>query len=111
MALTVAQFRVQFPEFADIVAYPDTLVDARQQQALRRISTTYFGVQGNDAHGNLTAHLLIHLAPGRSGGAQNVKAGTASVQYAMTTKALEQTAYGREYLYLVRINGGPILAN
>lgn len=115
MALTLAAFRARWTAFADVVTYPDTLVDLVLQEASRRVSPVYFRNRENDAHGHLTAHLLTLTTPG-GGGAQaasgiaSVSAGSVSVSFVQPNGAtdpagLATTSYGREFIAIRRSVG------
>lgn len=58
--MSLATFRVQYPEFA---AVGDALVEAKLADALSRTDATGFGDDADAAQGLLAAHLL-GIAPG-----------------------------------------------
>ncbi len=60
MAMSLATFRVEYPEF---VAVGDVLVSAKLAAALTRTDTTGFGDDADAAQGLLAAHLLA-MGPG-----------------------------------------------
>lgn len=60
MAMSLATFRVRFPEF---VAVGDALVEAALADALSRTDSTGFGDDADAAQGLLAAH-LIAMGPG-----------------------------------------------
>jgi hypothetical protein len=110
--LTLAEFRLDYPAFADLTAFPDAFVDRALQRAGRRVSEDGFGELLNDAHGLLTAHLLEYLSIQRGGGAQSVTAGSVSVTFpaAFGVRGLEMTSYGKEFIELVNLMGPAMFA-
>lgn len=106
MTLSVAEFRLEFPEFADTSAYSNDYVQRKLDQAARRMDASFFGDVADDAQGYMTAHLItINPPTGSAGGrvVSSVTAGSASVTYESSHTAgrgLESTGYGRNYLEL-----------
>ncbi len=60
MALDVAAFRVRHPEFKGV---DSGLITVKLADAVKRLSPAVFGTRYDEAHGNLTAHLLAGGAP------------------------------------------------
>lgn len=60
MALDVAAFRVRHPEFKGV---DSGLITVKLADAVKRLSPAVFGNRYDEAHGNLTAHLLAGGAP------------------------------------------------
>lgn len=114
MALTIADFRLFYPEFADLVLWPDILVDNRLLQALRRVQECYFGARLDDAQGLLAAHLLKLMGNAAGGGGigsiVEVQDGSTRIRFPEGTgsfqSSLGRTGYGQEFLFLVRLSGG-----
>jgi hypothetical protein len=105
--LTLARFRILYPQWADDTAYPDELVDHRMQMAEVQIGEDYWGDKADFAHGLLAAHLMEYLDASRGSGAQSVTAGPVTVTYpaAFGVPALEMTGYGKQYLALLNTLG------
>lgn len=108
MAFDRAAFRLHFPEFTSVVAYPNDLVDYWAALAELEISTTRFGAVRPNAVELLTAHYLataklntIGSNPGTGGGAvTSKKVGDVAISYdtkfldSVTGMAYSGTRYG-----------------
>jgi hypothetical protein len=107
--LSVADFRAEFPEFADTFAFSTDLIQRKLDQAERRISWDYLGDRADDAQGYLAAHLLLMSTNASLGmGVQSVTGGPISVSYAGASadgSGYGATGYGREFLALVQLAG------
>lgn len=120
MALLISEFRVFFPEFSNATSYPDALVDARLQTALRIISAAYFGARASDAQAYLAAHLLAIgpaagvVGPGAAMSPVEVQDGSTRIRFAESSSAglygsLSRTSYGQIYERMVKLGGGPMV--
>lgn len=58
MAVTVAQFRIDFPQFADDTAYPDSNIERSLTRSALRLDSTVWGSLYDEAQSYLAAHLL-----------------------------------------------------
>ncbi len=117
MTLLLADFRIRWPAFASVATYGDTLVDRVLQDAAKRAVVKRFGDFADEAQGNLAAHILSILTStqGGAGGGRVVKsvtAGPATITYesgtvagAISPSSLATTAYGLEYLTLLKATG------
>jgi len=108
VAFVVADFRLHFPEFANVVTYPNDLVNFWATLAELEISATRFGLARPYAVELLTAHYLatarlntIGSNPGTGGGAVASKSvGDVSISYdnkfldSVTGMAYSGTRYG-----------------
>ena len=108
MAFDLAAFRLHFPEFSNVVSYPDAQVNFWAALAELEISTCRFGDARPYAVELLTAHYLasaklntIGSNPGTGGGAvTSKKVGDVSVSYdtkfldSVTSTAYSGTRYG-----------------
>jgi len=119
----VGVFRTQFPEFADKVAYPDTMIDLwaglAQLQVLPAVwkDTWLMGVSLYTAHELVLARQneqagKIGGAPGTAGGNVNSKSvGNVSVGYDTQSTSEKDagwwnlTNYGKQFYRLVKIFG------
>lgn len=116
-----AQFRLDFPEFADVSRFPDSALNFWAGIGEKLISSDRFGDLYSQALNLFTAHNITLAAgnvltaasgglPGSGSGIVSSKAvGSVSVSYdtgaAMMTNAghWNQTVYGRQYIQLVRL--------
>jgi hypothetical protein len=116
--IDVATLRARLPAFASTTKYPDDLVDASIQEALRWVSASFFGAaRYDDAILYMSAHLLTLSSAASAGAAsagavRSVTAGSASVTYngsigsnASNFPGLDSTTYGRRYRELVKLIG------
>lgn len=123
MALDVAKFRTDFPEFADAARYTPAMLNFWAGIGEKVISTDRWGelfVQGLEL---FTAHNIVLAAgnkaaaasgsvPGQANGVVSAKkVGDVGINYDNTT-SLEldaghwnQTTYGRQYIRLARLLG------
>jgi hypothetical protein len=115
--MNLAQFRLDLPEFADAVRFPDSMLTFWATIGEAQISANSFGNLYNQAVELFTAHNLI-LAKGNaagtggSGGAvASKKVGSVSVSYDNASSMVlnaghwNQTVYGRQYIQLARLIG------
>lgn len=121
-ALTIAQFRVLLPVFADAAVYSDLFLANALDEAWRQMNPDRLGVRTSDAQKYLVAHLITLFPPtGAAGTAArevaSVTAGRATVSYVNSQGAspisgsLESTIYGKEYMRIVALTGGATLVN
>lgn len=117
VAPTVPQFKIRFPAFASVA---DATVQAVLDEAVGQVGETWIEASRTPAVLQLTAHLLasqgLGLGAGGSGAAivgtiKRRKVGDVETEFAGTgtigSGALGMygsTAYGREYLRLMRMN-------
>lgn len=123
MALDVAKFRNDFPEFADAARYPNAMLNFWAGIGEKVISTDRWGELFTQGLELFTAHNIVLAAgnksasaqgslPGQAGGVVQSKAvGSVNVSYD-TAAAMEldaghwnQTTYGRQYIRLARLIG------
>lgn len=83
MAVTVASFQAEYPEF---VATPEAVVQAKLNAAVRRLDARMLGARYDDAVSLFTAHLLV-LSPGGA---------TGRLEKGATSDAWASTTYGAE---------------
>lgn len=113
--MDIAQFRLNFPLFANTTKYPDSMVTFWSTLAEAQIVVDRWGDVYSQAVELYTAHHLIIAADGNIGkqtGLQNNKAiGDVSVGYD-TTSTIELnaghwnlTTYGRMFIRLARMYG------
>lgn len=118
-----AQFRLDFPEFGNVVTFPDSMLTFWATIGEAQISSTSFGDLYTQAVELFTAHNITLAAgnikqsqsgglPGGASGAIASKAvGSVSVSYDNASSMLpdaghwNQTLYGRQYIQLVRLIG------
>ncbi len=121
--MDIAQFRLNFPEFASTTAYPDAQVTfwatLAEKQVVQSIwcNTYSYGVQLYVAHELVLARQSFLAAqtggvPGQSGGiANNKTVGSVSVGYDSTVQSEKDagwwnmTNYGKQFYRLVQIFG------
>jgi uncharacterized protein DUF4054 len=122
--LTVAQFRTDFPEFADTSKYPDSLVTMWLTVALSLVGNTQrWGTLLSTAQELVTAHYLVLASRDRAAAASGATPGTPqglvtgesasdlSTNYDVNALLLEnaglwnQTTYGQRYFALSRFAG------
>lgn len=123
MAFDSAQFRLNFPEFSDVVRYPDPMLDFWAEVGVlsliaERWKTLYdYGVQLFVAH-NITL-AAVNAAAGAAGGVpgqmtgvtSNKAVGSVSVGYDTQTTAEQNagtwntTSYGKQLIRLARMIG------
>lgn len=122
--MVIATFRANFPEFADIVAYPDSQITFWSSIAEKMVNVCAwgddmwpFGVQLFTAHNLVLARSNLNSAtvgglPGQNAGAaQSKTVGSASVSYdTQSTIELNAghwnlTTYGKQFIHLARIFG------
>lgn len=122
--MTIAQFRTRFPQYADVVAYPDASLDPEIQEAVALINRDAFPTAdvADRATYLLAAHYVATsvrrvVAGGTLGGSgrevQSVSAGGVSVTYASSSDGasgsrgdLASTPFGERYLQLARAYRG-----
>lgn len=123
MALDVAKFRADFPEFADASRYTPAMLNFWAGIGEKVISTDRWGDLYNQGLELFTAHNAVLAAgnkaaaaqgsmPGQSNGVlTSKKVGSVGVTYD-NTSAMEldaghwnQTTYGRQYIRLARLLG------
>jgi hypothetical protein len=123
MALDVAKFRTDFPEFADASRYTPAMLNFWAGIGEKVISTDRWGDLYNQGLELFTAHNIVLAAgnkaaaaqgsmPGQSNGVlTSKKVGSVGVTYD-NTSAMEldaghwnQTTYGRQYIRLARLLG------
>ena len=121
--MDIAQFRTDFPEFADAVRFPNGTITFWSGLGEKLNSQDRFGDMWVQAVELFTAHNLVLAAgnvaasaagglPGGTAGAVKSKAvGSVIVSYD-TAGSMEinaghwnQTTYGRQYIHLVRLIG------
>lgn len=124
MTLTVAQFRTDFSEFADVSKYPDSLVTLWLTVALSLVGNTdRWGTLLWTAQELVTAHYLVLAARDRAAAVSGATPGTVqglvtaeaaadlSTSYDVEALLLEnaglwnQTTYGQRYFSLSRLAG------
>lgn len=107
---SVASFKILFPAFT---SEPPDRVQMALDAATRRVPQNCLGHRYSDAHGLLTAHILVMTSEERGSGVTSVSAGPASVGYQMGGVAafdraagnLLSTGYGAEYADLIKLCG------
>lgn len=123
MSMNVAQFRTDFPEFADAARYTPTMINFWSGIGEKVISSDRWGELFNQGLELFTAHNIVLAAgnkgaaaagsiPGQAGGVvQHKQVGSVNVNYD-TASAMEldaghwnQTTYGRQYIRLARLIG------
>lgn len=123
MALDVAKFRNDFPEFADAARYTPTSINFWAGIGEKVVSQDRWGDLYNQGLELFTAHNIVLAAgnktaaatgavPGQANGVVSAKkVGDVGINYDNTT-ALElnaghwnQTTYGRQYIRLARLLG------
>lgn len=113
--MNIAQFRLDFPLFADTTKYPDAMVTFWGNIAEKQIIEDRWGDIYTQAVELYTAHSLVLATDakiGKTTGLQNSKAvGDVSVGYD-TTSTIELNAghwnltiYGRQFIRLARMYG------
>ncbi|MCK4883534.1 MAG: DUF4054 domain-containing protein [Candidatus Diapherotrites archaeon] len=124
MAFTTAQFRLDFPEFADDTKYTDSMVSFWSGLGLKLISESNFDDVYDEAISLFTAHNLAIQAGnisasagggavgGLSGAIGSKSVGSASISYD-TASSMEPdaghwntTTYGKQFISLMRLYGG-----
>lgn len=117
---TAADLKVRFPEFT---AVSDTLLDLILAEAQAQVGETWYERDRNPATLYLAAHMLaLEGEPGRSAGGtsggvsgpvKRRKVGDVETEFAgfgvssggaSTDAGYEMTAYGRQFLRLLRLN-------
>jgi len=115
MALTPADIRSVFPEFADIVAYPDARIQYYLDRSYRMLSTACWGNLLDDGVYQLTAHWIwvgsqTATAGGNFNAAGPIQSKTADkVSYSKQSISVaddwklpfKSTPYGLEFLSLL----------
>lgn len=123
MALDVAKFRTDFPEFADAARYTPAIVNFWAGIGEKMISSDRWGDLYNQGLELFTAHNIVLAAGNKASAAQgsipgqtngvltSKKVGSVGVTYD-NTSAMEldaghwnQTTYGRQYIRLARLLG------
>lgn len=123
MSMNVAQFRTDFPEFADAARYTPTMINFWSGIGEKVVSSDRWGELYNQALELFTAHNIVIAAgnkgaaasgsmPGQANGVVMAKkVGSVGVNYD-TASAMElnaghwnQTTYGRQYIRLARLIG------
>lgn len=123
MALDVAKFRTDFPEFADAARYTPAIVNFWAGIGEKMISPDRWGDLYNQGLELFTAHNIVLAAGNKASAAQgsipgqtngvltSKKVGSVGVTYD-NTSAMEldaghwnQTTYGRQYIRLARLLG------
>jgi len=84
---TVETFRARFPEFR---AVADATLQAALDAAESQTSAELFGSLEDEAHGQMTAHILASSPSGRE---------------ARLSKKSDETTYGKERIRLEKIKG------
>jgi hypothetical protein len=121
--MDIPQFRLDFPEFSDALVYTNNIITFWSNLGEQVISSDAFGSVYTQAVNLFTAH-NISLAiknieqssaggqPGTIGGAIESKAvGSVNISYDTTDASYKdagfwnQTVYGRQYFYLVKLFG------
>mgnify|MGYP001233770221 FL=1 len=118
-----SQFRTDFPEFADAVRFPNTMLDFWSGIGEAQISADRFGnlyaqaVELFTAHnitlasGNVEASAAGGSPGGKTGAIQQKKVGSVAVSYDNASSMLpgaghwNLTTYGKQYIQLVRLIG------
>lgn len=117
--MDIGDFREKFPEFANVVAWPDPIIQFWSDLAELEVSTCRFGAASTHAVMVLTAHYLamaklngIGPNPGSGGGAATSKSvGDVSVSYdtsaisGVTGSLYAGTRYGTMYASMARRYG------
>lgn len=125
--MVIADFRAEFPEFSDTVAYPDAQLNfwasIAEKQVVQSIWTTLytFGVKLYVAHEITMATQNVKTAavggaPGQSGGIASSKAvGAVNVSYDPNTTTerdagwWNMTNYGKQFIRLARMFGAGVI--
>lgn len=113
--MDIAQFRIDFPAFANATTYPDSMITFCATIAEAQIIEDRWGVIYSQAVGLYTAHHLVMVSDssvGKTTGLQNSKSiGDVSVGYD-TGSTIELNAghwnltnYGRTFIRLARLYG------
>lgn len=117
MTLTPAQFRADFPEFADTTAYPDAQIAAELALGATYINEDRWGALATRGAELVAAHFLVlakrdQTAPGLVQGVQSSKSvADLSVSYDNASVMNPNdgfwnlTSYGLRYRSLVRLVG------
>jgi Protein of unknown function (DUF4054) len=125
--LTVAQFRLDFPEFANTTTYTDSMIQFWLTLAASLINAAAWGALATQGQELITAHYLVgavknQLAaagggmPGQVGVVSSKSAGPVSGSYNTELGALEgggdwnTTSYGQQYLKLARLMGAGVVS-
>ena len=121
--MNLSQFRADFPEFADVLRFPDSSLTFWSGIGEQLISEDRFGglyVQAVElfaahnitlAAGNAAASSAGSLPGGASGPVSSKAVGSVNVSYDNASVMLpnaghwNQTTYGRQYISLVRLIG------
>lgn len=127
MTLVISEFRAQFPEFSDIVVYPDTLITfwagIAEQMVVQNVWCDMWqtGVKLYTAHEiTLSAQsqktALVGGVPGQNGGVPSSKAvGSVNVSYDPNTTTEKDagfwnlTTYGKQFYRLMQIFGAGMI--
>lgn len=110
--MNIPQFRIDFPEFADVVRFPDATISFWSAIGEQQISADRFGGLYVQAVELFTAHNIKIVSQKNSGGALASKT-VGSVSYSYDTASSmtpgaghwNQTTYGRQYIQLARMIG------
>lgn len=120
---TIAAFRAAFPEFADIVKYPDEMITFWSTFATAQVNCNRWKTQTLMGISLYTAHELVLAAqnqkagviggtPGQQAGPANQKTvGSVTAAYDATTTTEKDagywnlTTYGKQFIRLARIFG------
>jgi hypothetical protein len=118
----IAQFRIDFPEFADDAVYTDNIITYWSNLAIKLISETRWGDAYVDGINLFVAHNITLQVqdikatggggiPGSSGAVASKSVGQASKSYDTGNSSIKNggdwnsTSYGKRYLKLVRLFG------
>lgn len=116
--IDISKFRIDFPQFADVIAYPDSVISNTFTQATFYVENTDFGYLTGDARYYaltlMTAHLLLLSTwinaggvPGLTTQAQIDKVNVSLMQPPVKSQWawwLSLTGYGQSLLALARAN-------
>lgn len=110
--MSVAAFRLRFPDFVDDVQFSDDLIGLVLSEADNSVDSVCFGSQTTIARQYYAAHLLAYVTGGaRAKGASSVAAGSANISWDTAKINFGATAYGQHYQFLARseCGGGRVL--
>lgn len=101
--MSLASFRIRFPDFADAVQFPDALILEALDEASFFVDTLCFGTQTERARQYFAAHLIAFVTSGaRAKGVSSVGAGPSSLSFETARLNFAATAYGQRYQLMAR---------
>lgn len=106
--MSIASFRIRFPDFADVVQFPDALVGEVLSEAADDLDPECFGPSKIErAQQYYAAHLLAFQTGGaRAKGASSVSAGSASISWDTAKMHFDATPYGQRFQFMARMCTG-----